>query len=831
MKLENKSQLVNPTNKMPLQKLFALLSVWLLTLMGGQSALSQNRTSGPYILKGVILDSVAKAPVEFVTLSVLDSTRKAVAMTYTTTKGEYVLTLPQTGPYVVQASFVGYGLQTTRVVVTSTTAAIQLPPMYLASNAQVLAGVTVIGTKQLVEQKPGMLVYHAENDVTNLGGTAADVLRKAPILSVDANGNVSMRGNSNLKILINGRYSGQMARNAADALNMIPSSIIQSVEVITSPSSRYDAEGAAGVINIITKKNLNQFSGALEGSISNLERVFNPRIGWSTGKWTVNAYTHLHQYRVKTETSLTRQSTLSGTDAYQLDQQSAFNNVNPHGSGDVVVNYEADSTQLFSFAVAGWFGNWPVSSSQYYQIRQAGQQQAYRQQTQTLSAPNEGLEASLSYTKRLRKPEQSFFIIGQYSNNFRDDFTYLARQVDLENNLLYQEQNNNHQQSREWTLQTDYTHPLSKTGKHVLEMGLKTVLRAVTSDYSTLVSSAQNPENVLINPNRTNVFEYSQQVAAGYVQAKWTGNTGWFAQAGMRLEGTFLDGRFQRSLSPFTNQFINWVPSATFIKKWQDIHSLTLSYTQRISRPSIIDLNPNIDARDARSRTTGNPSLRPEALHQVELSYSLSAPSGLFFNATLFARQTNNAIEEVIQVDASGVSTATKQNLAANKQYGLNLSTSWSLLPGWSIGSNARVSYLNFRSQVLGIQREGWNAGLNINTTYKLPRQYTVQAFGNYDSWAVTLQGHQTDWFYYSLAAKKEFPKTKITVGLSTINPFAASVSRSDVVFASSSTSTMTSQYFNRAFKLTLNWKFGDSGKQRSRKGVDNSDLKSTGER
>lgn len=96
---------------------------------------------------------------------------------------------------------------------------------------------------------------------------------------------------------------------------------------------------------------------------------------------------------------------------------------------------------------------------------------------------------------------------------------------------------------------------------------------------------------------------------------------------------------------------------------------------------------------------------------------------------------------------------------------------------------------------------------------------------------AVTLQGHQTDWFYYSLAAKKEFPKTRITLGLSTINPFVASVSRREVVFASSSTSTMTSRYFNRAFKLTLNWKFGDSGKQRSRKGVDNSDLKSTGER
>ena len=114
--------------------------------------------------------------------------------------------------------------------------------------------VTVTGSRQLIEQQPGMLIYNAEKDISNQGWTAADILRKAPILNVDPAGNVTMRGNRNLRILINGKYSGQMARSAADALNMMPANSIKASEVITSPSARYDAEGAAGVINIITKK-------------------------------------------------------------------------------------------------------------------------------------------------------------------------------------------------------------------------------------------------------------------------------------------------------------------------------------------------------------------------------------------------------------------------------------------------------------------------------------------------------------------------------------------------------------------------------------------------
>ncbi|WP_198174961.1 outer membrane beta-barrel protein [Spirosoma arboris] len=779
-------------------------------------------------LKGTVIDSLTQRPIEYATVSVQDSAQKTLAITYTNSEGVFTLPIAQAGNYVLFASFVGYGTRRIPCIVQPSVTSQELRPIFLAADVQVLESITVRGQRQLVEQKPGMLVYHAEDDVTNLGGTAADVLRKAPVLSVDADGNVRMRGSQNLKILINGRYSGQMARNPADALNMIPSDIIKSVEVITSPSSRYEAEGAAGVINIITKKSLSQLSGAMEAGFSNLEAVFNPRVAFSTGKWDINAYAHLHRSRVKTESNLTRQS-IDGT--YQLNQQLIMNNARPHGSGDVSANYEADSSQVISMSAAWWFGNWPASSNQQYQIQQGTQQQAFLQQTQTQGAPNEGLEVSLSYLKRLRKPEQSFFIIGQYNNNFRDDFNYYARQVDLENRLLYQEQNNNHMHTNEWTFQTDYAHPLARDGKKILEIGLKTVLRDVTSGYTTLISSSTDPAQLQISAARTNVFDYSQNVLAAYAQAKWTASGGWFAQAGIRLEETYLNGHFQTTLLPFTNQFTNWVPSATLVKKWRDSNSLTLSYTQRISRPSIIDLNPNIDARDARNLVTGNHDLRPEVMHQGELSYSLSAPSGLFLNTTLFGKQTANSIEDVIQVNTSGVSTTTKQNVAANKQYGMNVSTSFSLLPDWSLGSNARLSYLNFQSRYLGIQSEGWSAGINVNTTYKLAGHYTLQAFGDYDSRAITLQGYQTSWLYYSLAVKKEFPKTKVTIGFSAVNPFQAFASRSDVIIASSFESTTANRYYNRAFKVTLNWKFGEAGNQRSRRGVDNDDVKSSGER
>lgn len=794
---------------------------------------AQNQPISKYQIKGIIADSLDKKPVEFVTINLLDvSTTKSAGATYTNDKGFFELGLNKKGDYKLELILVGYHPKIISVTVDDQTPVINIPLIVLTSNVQQLADVVVVGTRQLVEQKSGMLVYHAERDVTNLGGTAADVLRKTPVLKVDADGNVSMRGSSNLKILINGKYSGQMARSPADALNMIPADMIKSVEVITSPSSRYDAEGAAGVINIITKKGTDSLNGALEIVASNWEQAFNPRLAFSKGKWNVNFFAHAHRLQQKRETNLLRSSFTDNGEPYQLQQQAFMNNVMPHGMSEISVDYQADSSTLISLSATGWLGNWPSDRRQNNTTLQSGAVvQQFEQQTITNNAANQGYFLSLGYSKKFRRVGQELFVIALYEDNLKDDFDYDTWHRNTEGVILYREQNNNHMCSKESTLQIDYTHPISKDGKNQLEIGAKAILRDVSSDYTTLASADNQPSVLVPVSSRTNVFDYGQDIFAGYVQTKFNLPNKWFLQVGVRLEETLIEGRFKTQFQPFKNNFRNFVPSATLTKTLNEANSFNLSYTQRISRPSIIDLNPNIDARDSRNLESGNPDLRPEASHQVELSHTLSTEAGFFFNTSLYGKQTNNSIENIIQVNNEGVSLSTKQNLASNHQYGVNLSTSFSLTKGIVLESNARLGYMDFKSQALNIERKGWGGGLNVNTTFKLRNNYTLQAFGDYDSQAVTLQGHETDWFYYSFALKKEWPKSKITAGLSTVNPFSNTMSRSRVIIASGFTSDNVTSYYNRAVKLTLVWKFGGQGKQVNRKSASNDDLKSSSER
>jgi len=327
--------------------LFILFAV---PLMGQQTT--------PFAVKGIIADSLTKKNIEFATISILDNNQKVVALTYSDENGLFKSADITTGQYLLNLSFVGYGQKNLPFGISEEKPVFEFGKIFLSPGVNELNTVTIKGSKQLVEQQPGMLIYNAEKDISNNGGTAADVLRKAPILNVDAAGNVTMRGNSNLRILINGKYSGQMARSPGDALNMMPAGSIKSVEVITSPSARYDAEGAAGVINIITKKGHKSVSGTLELVGGNLEQAINPRLSINRDKWNINSTLHIHRFRSKELTSLERNTLQNGQATGRLLQETISDNTNPHSSGDVQIEFTPDSLNLFNFSVNGWLGRW-----------------------------------------------------------------------------------------------------------------------------------------------------------------------------------------------------------------------------------------------------------------------------------------------------------------------------------------------------------------------------------------------------------------------------------------------------------------------------------------
>lgn len=793
-----------------------------LSLLSITKASAQKADKSKFIVSGKILDSTNSKPVPYATITAVKAD-SAIASTYANEEGLFTLELDKGGKYSIEVSFIGYELHLVDITLAEDRSSVSMGNVLLTKSSKSLQEITVTGRRKLIELRPGMLVYNAENDLSLKGGTAADVLRKAPVLNVDAQGNVSMRGSSNLKILIDGKYSGQIARSPADALNMMPANIIKSVEVITTPSAKYDAEGAAGVINIITKKGKQSISGALELAGSNFEQVFNPRITIAQNKWNISVHGHLHRLRQKSAYAANRTQYENGSPSLILKQEMTKDNYAPHGSADVAVTYAADSTTELSFGANIWFGNWPNNNNLLTSLLQPNGA-VIEQYNQYTDAKDKyaGTDMNLGYSKKFKKPGQELNILAQFSpGSNREPYDLL--QYNNHNARLYQEVNNNSTKKKEWTLQVDYLQPLGSKSVFSLESGLKMILRNVKNRYNVL--AAQNQDALEPVADRSDVFTYNQDVWAAYSMLKANLKKNWYAEAGLRLEQTVFNGNLEQSATNFKNDFTNLIPSATISKKVNDNQTFSLSYTQRLTRPYIWDLNPNINASDPKNLSSGNPYLKPEIAHQAEFTYGFYPTSKFFLNTALFWKQTNNAIVEYTSVNNAGVSTTNKQNLATNKIYGANISAMLTLTSWWSANSNLNLEYLDFNSDALHILSKGWATHINLNSTFKLPSNYSLQAFGEYNTREVTLQGYKSNRYYYNLAAKKEIPSKKITITLSLTNPFSNYITQTEVIQTSSFYYAINNRYYNRAFKLILNWEFGGLINQKKTKRISNDDV------
>ncbi|SHE56692.1 outer membrane beta-barrel family protein [Pedobacter caeni] len=776
-------------------------------------------------VSGRILDSVSRQPLEFITVGLFNKEGKVMLTTVTSPEGKFDLKATSSGASFIRISFVGYVTKQLPVAVGGDKV---FNDILLSATVSQLSEVNVTALKKMVIQKPGMLIYDAGNDPGNKGGTAADVLRKAPVLNVDAQGNVSMRGSKNIKILIDGKYSGQMARSPADALNMMPSNIIASVEIITTPSAKYDAEGAAGVINIITKKDRKQMNGALEAVASNWEQALNPRFSMANQKWNINVNAHLHRLRMKSASDYKRNNfSDQGALLSSLDQTKIEDNTAPHGSANIAIDYAADTLNRFSFGFSSWFGDWPNNNRLFSQVTgpTGTLLESYHQDVDTKAAYLGG-DINFGYSRKFRNPGRELTLLAQFSPS-KDKSRYLSDRTSTANELLYRELNNSGTKNSEWTFQTDYLHPFGKSNKYSFEGGFKLISRNVSNDYQVEGSKAGQPTVLEPISERNDVFEYGQQVYSGYAILKFNLPANWYIETGARLEHTRLNGNFIATGNTFARNFTNLIPTATLSKKLNETQSLSMSYTRRLTRPYIWDLNPNLDTSDPKNIVTGNPQLEPELADQAELSYAVSFNSGLSLNSALFWKQTNNSIEDFTITDANGISTTNKQNLAANRQLGLNFSAAMPLNSKWNINSNVNIYKLDFQSKALQVDNQGWNAEVNLNTSYKLPANFTLQAFGDYSSRVRMLQGYKTSRYFYSIAAKKEVPSKRLSFTLAFINPFNETINQREVINSKTFNSSVFKRNYNQTIKLSINWEFGKLFEQKESKKITNDDVKS----
>ncbi|POY36534.1 TonB-dependent receptor [Solitalea longa] len=759
--------------KILLQLLFGLLALGSYAQVGGPP-------KGTGSIGGVVIDSTTKKPVEFATLALIRSTdSKSVNGGMADEKGVFKLQGIPNGDYNLIISFIDYSTVTKKVNISAQNQEIKLGKIILQQTGKQLKEVTVVGQRELVENKIDKMVYNAEKDVTSKGGDAGDILRKVPMVSVDMDGNVELRGNSNVKILINGKPSTIVSNSVADAMKMIPADQIKNVEVITSPSAKYDAEGSAGIINIVTKKtDVAGVTGNISMNLSNRFNRGNGSLNIRQGKVGFNAGFGGMYFIPQDGSSVFQRNSFfpdmqnTGVDTTRLTDQNGTNKGGRNGgNANFGISYDINKTNSISSNVK--FSRWNNNNDGSMLVSNSDNIDGLLSQYNRISQNDnqrKGIDWSTDYNRKFANPQQEFSLGFQLSDDrnntdFQNSIDGIVNMPNTAGRSLNEGTNN------ELTFQADYAHPWTKAV--LMEVGAKTILRDITSAYNyDLINT--NGEYVP-DLTRSNDFNYTQNVYAGYLSFNLTLNKGYAIKAGGRLERTEITGDFRNSQSnSIANNYNNFVPSLTVARTFKDMSSLKLSYSRRIQRPGLRFLNPFIDSTDPQNISFGNPNLAPEKTNNFELGYSRFMGRSSV-NASVYYRNTYDVIESIVGLSADGkISGSTYANISNSSSVGVNLSGSVQLGQRITLRGNANVYSYNVNDP--NIQTTYSNKSLlynvNANASWSLPKDFAIEAFGMFNSPRRTIQGENPSFSMFNLGFKKDFLEKRASLGLNMSNPF-----------------------------------------------------------
>jgi len=791
---------------------------------------------GPSItgkIEGAATDSGTGAPVEFATVVLIDAASgKELNGTITDEKGEFKLQDVKNGTYTLSFSFLGYQTKTVEgVELTLEKPDVNIGKIEMISEGLMLTEVTVTEEAALIENKIDKMVYNAEKDVTAAGGDATDLLRKVPLLSVDLDGNVSLRGSSNIQILINGRPSTLFAENMGEALKMLPSDQIKNVEVITSPTAKYDGEGTAGIINIITKKkSIEGISGSVGASVGVRSNRANVNVNIARGRFGMglNAGGH-YGWPQNGRFEFYREDLVSS--GKRILNQSAASRSNFVGSrGSFNAYYDINAYNSISTSVSfGGRGGFNDNNTQAtYSDPTLGINQLYQRLSESTNL-NGSYDWTTDYRKKFKNPEQELSFAFQMSGSKSDQENTLDQEGN-DDALLQLESNTNDGLNTETTLQVDYVHPWGKNVK--IEVGAKSVIRDIDSDYFYEAFNFET-SSFETDERRTDAFTYDQDVYAGYLSFNVKLGENFGLVAGSRYEKTNIAGDFRDHPNPFSNSYENWLPNLILSHKLGKTSNLKLSYNKRIQRPSLFYINPYVALADPRDISFGNPNLSPELTDQYELGYNTYL-KGISINASLFYKNTTDIIENFLRINEEGVSVTTFQNIGQNRSVGTNLYVSGTIKKKLTLRGSVDVFTYNGQSTIEGINLSNqavlWNG--RLNATLELPKELRLEAFGFYRSPTQTLQGSRASWTMLNFGLMKQFNK-RTSLGLNVSQPFKENLEFVNELSGANFYQRSNSIRPFRSVGINFRHSFGkmDFRQQRERRSViNNADLKSGGE-
>jgi iron complex outermembrane recepter protein len=764
-----------------------------------------------------------RKPVEFASIA-LFRTRdsSAVAGGISDEKGYFTLSNLPDGTFYLLVQSLGFAtLRRENISISPDAPVVELGAVLLSETARQLAEVNVTGQKELVEYSLDRKIINVDRLPATLGGSALDIMQNVPSVTVDMDGNLSLRGSENVIILVDGKPSGLTGLDRQAVLEQIPASNIESIEVITNPSSKYDADGAAGIINIILKKErANGFNGSAQLNVGTRDKYnasvnINNRVN---SKLNLFASYNLRDQRRFNYRIMDREN-LRNQDFRYLQQRT--DGISRDLNNNLRVGFDWDATSRFALSGSVMY------RPQYDRDRDLTTFQnfnANRELTQRLIRSNDqeergsGFDYQLGIRKKFHKPKRLLTLDGTLATSTGTEVALFNQSTfaatGFPSGPALQQRNTRTNNNRVAVLQADFLEPLKNNGK--FETGLKYTNRFLDGDFlfeNRLGDVLQwQPDNLL-----TNQFVYDEHTSAAYA------NYGrelkrWSYQAGLRLEHTDLNTE-QRTTGQTARQNYTYLfPSAFLNYNLSKAQKMQLNYTRRINRPWVRALNPFVNLADPLNISFGNPNLRPELINAYELSHLWYGKS-TSLTTTAFYRATTDDVTRYRRLREDGVTEQTFLNLARSYSYGLELVVNQDLARWWKANGNFSYFYRTILSNpevpnVLSQTNQSWTA--RVNNSFTLAKGFDGQLSVNYRSPFIIPQGEILGFFNVDLGMKKDVMKGRGSVNLRVSDIFDTLRFRIRT-FGEGFESTMTGKRETRIAFIGFSYRFGKQIRQLQR--------------
>jgi outer membrane receptor protein involved in Fe transport len=721
-----------------MRKIKNLLTVVVLTTLSFVSY-AQTATKISGIIKDVNEKTLESATISL--LKAVDSSLVKVAIADKT--GRYQFENIATGKYLVNVSATGHDAGFSSIVeLKEGNGAIEVPVIVLQPATKNLGGVTVTSKKPLIEQKIDRMVINVEASVTNVGSSALEVLEKSPGITVDKDGNISLKGKQGVVVLIDGRPSYLSGPDLANMLRSMTSAQLDQIEIMTNPPAKFDAAGNAGVINIKTKKNKQfGYSGSVTGVYSQgrYPRT-NESVNFNYRKGKVNLFTNLSYNYNKRYNNLDIQRNFRDKDTKQLlryfDQEAKMQNEFRSYNAKVGMDYFASKNTTLGVVFNGYsnpgeFGNRNttlISDANGLLINETRAIADFNQHwknfstnlnfRQVLDTSGQEITADVDYLtySSTNNMELSNYYFDAFGNSISKSDTLLGS--------LPQEINI-------YSGKIDYLRPLKKGAK--FEAGIKSSI--VKTDNNANYDSIINKQ-IVHDYNRSNYFIYEENINAAYVNLSTPMGKKISAQLGLRVENTRAKGNQVTTGETFDRNYTQLFPTAYFQYKASEKHNLGLNYGRRIRRPNYQSLNPFIEFIDRYTYEQGNPNLKPQFSHNIELSHTFKGK----LTTTLNYTKTTDIIQQVIEQNEDRNETYVKQaNIASQRQYGIAVNSSNELTKWWTSNTYVNISNNHYEGIVNDnfVSLDATMFMLNSSQQFKFAKTWSAEVSGFYRSGGV----------------------------------------------------------------------------------------------